>query len=776
MLRSFVTGLACRHAPDDVAFVLIDYKGGAAFAGCSDFPHTVGLVTDLDNHLTSRALISLTAEIRRREAAFAEAGVAELDAYRRSPQSRLRRLPRLILVVDEFAYLSLELPNFLSGLIGIAQRGRSLGLHLVLATQRPAGVLSPEIKANISLRIALRVTDPAESQDVIGVEAACHISKTQPGRGFARLADGLVEFHTARTGPRANHGEAASVIALDAWNRAPAPNGGTDDLVDCSGALCSAMTDAVAALGRPLPERPWLAALPDSVTVAELQPAVANRFEVRFGLVDDPDRQRQFPAAHDLRRGGSIGFIGDPRSGRTTALHSFLGEAAGQLGSDQLHLYVLDCSGRGFGHVAGLPHCGATVERDDPRSVGRLITRLIEELGWRQRALADRGVTTLAEAHLAGELMPVIVFAIDGWEGLVALSDECDAGRSVEAVLRLLRDGAAVGITVLIAGGRAMLGLRIAPALTRKLLLALNDRGDYITVGLNPASLPVTFPPGRAVGAEDGLEVQLALLVADASSGAQRAALQRIVTKHPVTASAPTISIRALPESISQAEVKTVLGSWPEVGTPRTAGRIERCLLGVGGDEAAPVSAALFAAHARFLVAGPPRSGRSTTALVIGSQALAAGLVVLVAAPPRSPLAAWASRHRLSLVTPEAARSDDALDTVLPHATDLILVDDSEQFQDRASGQVLTEAAKQHRAAMVVTARTDDLMISFRGVAVEVRRHRTGLLLHAGVADGELLGIRIAQQLMATSAGRGLLVTDETRANAPDGLLLQVAI
>ncbi len=105
-------------------------------------------------------------------------------------------------MVDEFAHLAKELPAFLSGLIAVAQRGRSLGLHLVLATQRPAGVVSPQIKANVSARIALRVTDAADSTDVIGSGAASEISKDHPGRGFALLADGLIEFQTARIGRR----------------------------------------------------------------------------------------------------------------------------------------------------------------------------------------------------------------------------------------------------------------------------------------------------------------------------------------------------------------------------------------------------------------------------------------------------------------------------------------------------------------------------------------------------------------------------------------------
>jgi S-DNA-T family DNA segregation ATPase FtsK/SpoIIIE len=771
LLRSLVTGLATRHAPDDVAFVLIDYKGGAAFAECAGFPHTLGLVTDLDGHLTSRALTSLNAEIRRRETAFAEAGVADLDDYRRSPLHVLPPLPRLVLVVDEFAYLAEELPNFLSGLIGIAQRGRSLGLHLVLATQRPAGVVSPQIRANISSRIALRVTEAAESQDVLGSDVAHRVPKNQPGRGFARLADGLIEFQAARTGRRVLAPEPVTITTLDAWNRsepAAAPELAQDHL------LRAAMLEAVAELKRPLPPRPWLPPLPARLTTSELGMDLAAPFGIRFGLTDDPGRQRQFAATHDLTHGGSIGYIGGPRSGRTSALHTFVGRACEQLRPDQLHLYVLDCSGQSFQHFSDLPHCGAVVNRDDPSAVARLSAKLVEEVSARQRMLAALGVGSLAEAHLAGTPLPVMVVALDGWEGFASLSDDYDAGRSVEALLRLLRDGAAVGITVLIAGGRAMLGLRVGPALNQKLLLALNDRHDYVSAGLSAASLPIRFGPGRAVSAGDGLEIQLALLASAEGDGTERAAVRRIspAGSAPPTGG-PSIRLRSLPASIRQ----TDLAFWP-AGRHTLKGELPdqpaECLLGVGGDDAHPIWEQLFADHARFLISGPPLSGRSTTAIVIARQALQAGLEVLVAAPPRSLLAAWASKQGLDVLTPDGpVHRGEACDAF---AGQVVLIDDAEQFTDTASGSLLTEIATSHRAAVIAGARSDDLATSFRGPAATMRRRRTGLLLQPSPADGDLFGIRIGPHRTPAPPGRGLLVTDAVRRTAPDGLALQVAI
>ena len=196
LLQTLIAGLALAHPPDRCSFLLVDYKGGAAFAEAAALPHTVGLLTDLDGAATARALRSLTAELTRREALLAAHGAPDLTAL---PDAVA--LARLVIVVDEFAGLAEELPAFLSGLVGIAQRGRSLGVHLVLATQRPGGVVSPEIRANCSLRICLRTTDEAESRDVLGSPQAAVLPVDTPGRGYLRAGGGAaVLFQAARVG------------------------------------------------------------------------------------------------------------------------------------------------------------------------------------------------------------------------------------------------------------------------------------------------------------------------------------------------------------------------------------------------------------------------------------------------------------------------------------------------------------------------------------------------------------------------------------------------
>ncbi|WP_345714232.1 FtsK/SpoIIIE domain-containing protein, partial [Kineococcus glutinatus] len=196
LLQTLVAGLAATHPPDRLQFVLVDYKGGSAFAECATLPHCAGLVTDLDEHLGRRALRSLSAEVRRRERLLRAAGardLAELHA-RTDPSS----LARLVVVVDEFRVLAEELPDFVGGLVRLAAVGRSLGVHLVLATQRPAGVVSADIRANTNLRIALRVQDRADAEDVVGSPAPALLDERVPGRAVLRTGGRLTTLQVAR--------------------------------------------------------------------------------------------------------------------------------------------------------------------------------------------------------------------------------------------------------------------------------------------------------------------------------------------------------------------------------------------------------------------------------------------------------------------------------------------------------------------------------------------------------------------------------------------------
>ena len=297
-LRSFIVGLAARVSPEHLVFVLIDYKGGSAFDECSRLPHCVGLVTDLDPHLSERALTSLEAELEHRERVLREHLTPDLPSYL-AEGSPGGPLPRLVVVIDEFATLATDLPEFMGALLGIAQRGRSLGVHLVLATQRPSGAVNANIKANTNIRIALRVQDPADSIDVIDRPDAAAILRSTPGRAFFRLGPG--EVVVAQTPLSTLAPPAAGRAALSIG---PFAFGQDATLTTCVNApdaandlttLVEGCRGAFSASGIAPPRRPWLPMLEASIPLETVLERGVPEHGVIVGLADDPRHQQHTP-------------------------------------------------------------------------------------------------------------------------------------------------------------------------------------------------------------------------------------------------------------------------------------------------------------------------------------------------------------------------------------------------------------------------------------------------------------------------------------------------
>ncbi|HEX8496428.1 MAG TPA: FtsK/SpoIIIE domain-containing protein, partial [Actinomycetales bacterium] len=367
LLRTLVVALAVANRPDELSMVLVDYKGGAAFAGCAGLPHVSGVVTDLDAHLAERALESLGAELTRRERALAAAGCEDLEAYQlaRGRDPSLAAVPRLVVVIDEFRMLAQELPSFVTGLVRVAAVGRSLGVHLVLATQRPAGIVSADIKANVSLRIALRLRDRSDSDDVIESGDAARLDPATPGRAVWRGGAGALRtvqvarisgcadttddegITVRRSTPRGAHGPEAPPLPPGDAGRPPA---GADDLARVTAAVRQAATDAGIV---PAPAA-WLPPLPLVLSAGDV-PAATVGGGVVLGLVDLPQQQLQPSLTWHPARDGHLGVHGPSRSGRTSALTGVALGLSGALSPAELHLHVLDGAGGRLRDLRALP-------------------------------------------------------------------------------------------------------------------------------------------------------------------------------------------------------------------------------------------------------------------------------------------------------------------------------------------------------------------------------------------------------------------------------------
>ncbi|MCW2674419.1 MAG: putative cell division FtsK/SpoIIIE-like protein, partial [Frankiales bacterium] len=741
LLQTLVASLAVTNRPDAMTFVLVDYKGGAAFKDCARLPHTVGMVTDLDGHLVERALASLTAELRRREQLLAAAGAKDIEDLWATGAV----LARLVIVIDEFASLVEELPDFVRGLVGIAQRGRSLGVHLVLATQRPSGVVSPEIRANTNLRLALRVTDAAESLDVLDAPDAAGIPRSAPGRAFARTGHStLFAFQTARVGGRRPGAatERLEVVELP-WHSVglplPAGPGGEPE---AEATDLHALVEAVreAAAGLPAPGSPWLPPLPATLALEPLDRP--GPLVLPFGLEDVPAEQRRQTAALDLVRGGHLLVAGAARSGRTTLLRALAASLAAGTSPDDVQVYALDCGNGSLLGLADLPHTGAVVTRTQPDRAERLLSRLAAEVTRRQELFAAAGWADLAEQRASADPLPYLLLLVDRWEGFSAAFDDVDAGRLPEALLHLVREGLSAGLRVVVTGDRTALLGKLSQAIEDTLVLRLAERSDYALAGLSPRQLPDVVGDGRAFRAGTGHEVQVGLLTDDPSGAAQAAALTELARGLPSPA-VPPFRVDPLPTRVTWAEAAAL--------------PCEGVGIGVGGDELALLGVDLAQHGPGFTVAGPPRSGRSTALVGLASGLLAAGTRVCALTPRPSPL-----RHVAGVTQVEDA---DGLVRFLNAAPGglVVVADDADLLVGSPVADVLAQVLRDGRDAghaLVVAGAVDELGASFRGFAAEVRKSRSGLLLGlTNHLDGELLGVRLPRSAVgAGPVGRGLLV------------------
>ena len=792
LLQTIIASLAVVNRPDAMNFVLVDYKGGSAFKDCVHLPHTVGMVTDLDAHLTQRALTSLSAELTRREHILAAAGVKDIEDYGRARHRQ--PLPRLVIVIDEFASLARDLPDFITGLVSIAQRGRSLGIHLILATQRPSGVVSADIRANTNLRIALRVTDQAESADVIDAPDAARIARSTPGRGLVRLGHGsLVPFQAGRVGGlRPGTATAARPwTTAVSWTglgrpgpRRPAAQQTSAEEATDLNVLVGEIQKAAARLGIKGQRSPWLAPLPQVLLLPDLRPNEPAAAEtgrrgtgeaaVAFGINDLPELQRQERAVLSLSSFGHLMAAGAPRTGRSQLLRTIAAATAISCSAADMHIYGIDCGNGALLPVADLPHCGAVVTRAQPERATRLLARLSAELERRQDLLAAGGYASITEQRATAPetgRLPHIMILLDRWEGFATTLGE--TAELTDTIMRILAEGASAGVHLVMTGDRTLLTGRIAGMCEDKLTFKLAEKEDYALAGLRPREVPDDIPPGRALRAGRGTETQVAMLSADPSGQGQAAALREIATwaaslDEPVPASLRPFRVDLLPSRITFEDAWKLRSGdeGPLWG-----------LAGVGGDELTALGPDLSDGIPAFIIAGPARSGRSAVLASMTRSFLTAGAQVILVTPRLSPLRDLASMAGVVKSFEEPSLGEDELKAALAALTGpgVVVIDDADLLLDCEAAGVLTQIATRgigRPVALAIAGDAETLGSGFRGWHVDARKARRGCLTAPQtLPEGELIGVRLthAQTSHPVKPGRALM-------NTGDGNLVTITV
>jgi DNA segregation ATPase FtsK/SpoIIIE, S-DNA-T family len=648
LLLTIILSLAWRYHPHRL--------GGPPPPPTAHLPHTLGLVTDLDEQLANRCLAALKAELKRRERLLREHSAANISAYQGvigAPP-----LPHLLVVVDELAQLLKEVPNFVDGLVNVAQTGRSLGVHLILATQKPEGVVTGPIQANANFRISLRVVDPSDSTSIIGIREAADIPVSVPGRAYLRIAQQAPHlFQAARVAGQAVSGEADGNASLFAPERRPprlpshlgvsgrTGRTGLDGPTDIDRLVAHICEAAESDHLERLPS-PWPEPLPSELALCSnddrrsetsgaggtdrllddresrimrtirsstpdwSRPPAGGWLSAPIGLMDRPSNQWQGPFAIDLQRVGHLLVAGAFGSGAGVSLMTLATSLALTHRPDDLHVYALDFGPGLLRSLQALPHCGDVLGASDTIRIRRLIHSLGDMVAQRQRRLGEIGAMDWVDAiERRGEQGPFTLLLIENFGAFV----EADEAVS-DQLMGLLRDGRSVGLHAAISADQMRsVPSRLAGLFEGLLILRQSDTSEISSLtGLARDQMPREFPSGRGFWREAAAhEVQVADPVAAVDGESLSAALQRLGTQlHAEWDGLLPPPVRMLPVRVALDEIV----SRAQSNTP-TAPHGLRAPIGLDDDALEPAWLELDAVRT-LLVTGPPRSGRSTALAV----------------------------------------------------------------------------------------------------------------------------------------------------------------
>lgn len=728
LLRSLTVSLALSFPPDRVNFLFVDFKGGSGLGPLTGLPHCVGMLTDLSQHELDRFLVSLRAEIRRREELLALAQAPDLVSYRATATGKVQDLPHLVLVIDEFRMLVEDAPEALRELMRIAAIGRSLGLHLVMATQRPQGAITADIRANVTTSIALRVQSDMESADIINSGAAARIPVGNPGRAFlARGTDPPEEFQTAAlTGAPVTadcHLTVESTLDVLAAPRTPLQHRDAATVsvtpADAAAPLIRQACTLWALRGGTSVRPPVAPALPELLPF----PGPGPRGVPELGWVDSPEQQTVTALKWKPSTDGHLGLVGTAMAGADDALLLVLGQMLETPG--EAHFYLLDSDGSISG-ASELPHVGAVAGLQELRRGVRVLERVAHEMSVRLGRQVD-------------DIDPPLVLVVSGWSSWASALRASPLVWAEDLLQDIVRDGPKAKVTVLISGGRELV--------TARFFASIPNRCFFPTGSSEEGRL--AWPRLPAVPSVRGRAVAFGSLVKGSPSVIQFFAPPQNTLRLSASVQTPKTTpfrVERLPASIPGKAIKeryedmTSRGIVPSGGSPKR--RDHTLLVGVGGDELEPVTLTLPKGGV-LAVLGGPSAGKST---------------FLRALPEMNPReASWlipgqeadAGSYWSSLAANGASKG------LAPDA--LALVDDADRLSPTAHSSLLD--LNTMGLTIVLAAGFSSTVAQRVPLMLQARSHGTGVLIcPRTVLDGDFFGVRFDLEARPP-AGRAVVIS-----------------
>ena len=507
ILQTYILSMSTLFHPYEVAFVIIDFKGGGMVNQFKELPHLLGAITNIDGKEINRSLKSIKAELQKRQRLFVEADVNHIDKYIRKFKAGEAKvaLPHLIIIVDEFAELKAEQPEFMKELISAARIGRSLGVHLILATQKPSGQVNEQIWSNSRFKLCLKVQSQEDSNEVIKSPLAAEIK--EPGRAYLQVGNNEIFelFQSAYSGASEktddsnvkeftiyNLTDSGKHIPIFTQRKKKSGDGSTTQL----DAIVRYVTDYCSNIGlNKLPD----ICLPSLQHSIDFKPCLtrsksACQYEVEIGVYDDPDTQYQGGYTVDLGS-NNLMIIGSSQSGKTNVLQEIVRSLTTQYTANDVNIYIIDFASMVLKNFEKLNHIGGVVCPSEDEKLKNLFKLLNTEIEFRKEKLISVGVSSFAAYKEAGEKdLPLIVLLIDNLTALKELYFQDD-----DELLNLCREGLTVGISIVIANSQtAGIGYKYLSNFSARMALYCNDSNEYSSL-FDHCSERIDSIPGRAI-------------------------------------------------------------------------------------------------------------------------------------------------------------------------------------------------------------------------------------------------------------------------------------
>ncbi len=535
IVQSYILSLAVNFHPYEVGFLLIDYKGGGMANLFKDLPHLLGTITNLDGSESMRAMASIKSELARRQKIFSQYDVNHINAYNKlfKMGKATEPIPHLFLISDEFAELKKEQPDFMSELVSAARIGRSLGIHLILATQKPSGVVDDQIWTNSKFKLALKVQDEGDSKEIIKTPDAAFI--TQAGRAYLQVGNNEIYelFQSAWSGATYNADTEEEIVDDRVYlvndlgqgeliNQDLSKNTeGNQIKATQLDVVVSHIHDVFAEEHVAKVKSPWLPSLKhmlvspyiNEMYIEDVKQKVGLDLKASLGLVDIPEQQKQVEYSIDFPEDGNLAIYGSSGFGKTFTLSTIMMEMALKNSAEYLHYYILDFGNSGLIQFKNLPHTADYISLDNMDKLQKLLKILQDEIKVRKRLFADRSAMNFTMYNqMTEEKLPAIFLFIDNYDVIRELEVE------LESVLtQFTRDGVSLGIYVVIAATRlGAVRYTVQNNFKNKIVLFMYEASD-MQAAIGRTQYPLTEIKGRGLVKLENINQIQMYAVADAS-------------------------------------------------------------------------------------------------------------------------------------------------------------------------------------------------------------------------------------------------------------------